>query len=195
MKQTTIRSYPLGRTASHVLGYVGAITQEELDVHATSPKTYSLGDEVGKTGVEKTYEDYLRGTPGRQTLEVDAKGNTVRELVERPASPRRRPVPDDRRQRAGDHRAVAARRARQRAQPSQQGRQLQRGTRRRFRHRRPEQRPGHRDGVVPGLRPGRVHQAASRATGGRSSTTRATSSRSTTARCKASTRRARRSSS
>ena len=63
-----------------MLGYVGAITQEELDVHATSPKTYSLGDEVGKTGVEKTYEDDLRGTPGRQTLEVDAKGNTVREL-------------------------------------------------------------------------------------------------------------------
>jgi penicillin-binding protein 2 len=80
VKQTTIRSYPLGRTASHVLGYVGAVTQEELDLHATSPKTYSLGDEVGKTGVEKTYEDDLRGTPGRQTLEVDAKGNTVRQL-------------------------------------------------------------------------------------------------------------------
>jgi penicillin-binding protein 2 len=89
VKQTTIRAYPLGRTASHVLGYVGAITQEELNVHTSSPKTYSLGDEVGKTGVEKTYEDYLRGTPGRQTLEVDAKGNTVRELAHVP------PVPGD----------------------------------------------------------------------------------------------------
>src|SRR5262249_25914197 len=80
VKQTTVRSYPLGRTASHVLGYVGAITQDELNVRATNPKTYSLGDEIGKTGVERTYEDYLRGTPGRQTLEVDAKGNTVRPL-------------------------------------------------------------------------------------------------------------------
>jgi penicillin-binding protein 2 len=81
VKQTTIRSYPLGRTASHVLGYVGAITQEELDVRTTNTKTYSLGDEIGKTGVERTYEDDLRGTPGRQVLEVDAKGNTVRELT------------------------------------------------------------------------------------------------------------------
>jgi penicillin-binding protein 2 len=89
VKQTTIRSYPLGRTASHVLGYVGAVTQQELDAHATSAKTYSLGDEIGKTGVERTYEDELRGTPGRQTLEVDSKGNTVRELSNVP------PVPGD----------------------------------------------------------------------------------------------------
>jgi penicillin-binding protein 2 len=78
--QSTIRTYPLGRTASHVLGYVGAITQEELDSRATTAKTYSTGDEIGKSGVERTYEDDLRGTPGKQVLEVDAKGNTVREL-------------------------------------------------------------------------------------------------------------------
>jgi penicillin-binding protein 2 len=85
--QTTVRSYPLGRTASHVLGYVGAITQDELNSRSSSAKTYSLGDEIGKTGVERTYEDDLRGTPGRRTLEVDAKGNTVRELSNVPPSP------------------------------------------------------------------------------------------------------------
>jgi penicillin-binding protein 2 len=84
VRQTTVRSYPLGRTASHVLGYVGAITQAELDVRTSSSKAYSLGDEIGKGGVERTYEDYLRGTPGRQTLEVDAKGNTVRQLSQVP---------------------------------------------------------------------------------------------------------------
>ncbi|HEV3225998.1 MAG TPA: penicillin-binding protein 2 [Acidimicrobiales bacterium] len=78
--QTTVRSYPLGRTASHVLGYVGSVTQDELDARKSSPKTYSLGDEIGKTGVERTYEDQLRGTPGKRVLEVDAKGTTIRQL-------------------------------------------------------------------------------------------------------------------
>ena len=80
VSQTTVRSYPLGRTASHVLGYVGSVTQDELDSRTTSPKTYSLGDEIGKTGVERTYEDELRGTPGKRVLEVDAKGTTIRQL-------------------------------------------------------------------------------------------------------------------
>jgi penicillin-binding protein 2 len=87
VQQTTVRSYPLGRTASHVLGYVGAITQDELAARKTSTKTYSLGDEIGKTGVERTYEDDLRGTPGRQVLEVDAKGETVRQLSYTPPIP------------------------------------------------------------------------------------------------------------
>ena len=85
--QTTVRSYPLGRTGSHLLGYVGSITQEELDARTASTKTYSLGDEIGKTGVERTYEDELRGTPGRQVLEVDAKGDTIRQLRYDPPIP------------------------------------------------------------------------------------------------------------
>src|SRR5436190_11091488 len=80
VSQTTVRAYPLGRTGSHVLGYVGSVTQEELDARAASAKTYSLGDEIGKTGAERTYEDELRGTPGKRVLEVDAKGTTVRQL-------------------------------------------------------------------------------------------------------------------
>ncbi len=84
---TTIRSYPYGRTASHVLGYVGSITQRELDQRENSPKTYSLDDQLGKTGVEYAYEDDLRGTPGRRVLEVDAKGNTIRQLSYTPPVP------------------------------------------------------------------------------------------------------------
>jgi penicillin-binding protein 2 len=87
--ESTIRSYPLGRTASHILGYVGSITETEYAAHKTSPKVYSLDDEVGKTGVESSYEDDLRGTPGKVVLEVDAKGNTVRQLSDTP------PVPGD----------------------------------------------------------------------------------------------------
>jgi penicillin-binding protein 2 len=85
--QTTVRDYPLGRTASHVLGYVGSVTQEELDARKNSPKEYSPGDEIGKTGVERTYEDDLRGTPGKRVFEVDAKGRTVRELSYTPPVP------------------------------------------------------------------------------------------------------------
>ena len=85
--QATVRSYPLGRTASHLLGYVGSATQEELDAKTASPKTYTPGDEIGKTGAERTYEDELRGTPGRLRLEVDAAGNTVRQLSYDPPIP------------------------------------------------------------------------------------------------------------
>jgi penicillin-binding protein 2 len=84
---TTIRNYPLARTASHVLGYVGSITQEELDTRTRDPKSYSLDDEIGKTGVERAYEGDLRGLPGRRVLEVDARGNTVRQLSYTPAVP------------------------------------------------------------------------------------------------------------
>jgi len=85
--QATVRAYPLGRTGSHVLGYVGSATQEELDARKTSPKTYKPGDEIGKTGAERTYEDDLRGTPGKLVLEVDAAGNTVRQLSYTPPAP------------------------------------------------------------------------------------------------------------
>jgi penicillin-binding protein 2 len=75
-----IRTYPFGSLAAHVLGYVGAINDEEYQARRDSPLEYQLTDEIGKSGVEVTYEEYLRGQPGRRTLEVDAEGNTVREL-------------------------------------------------------------------------------------------------------------------
>ncbi len=78
-----VRSYPYGRLASHVVGYVGAINDEEYGaaVEAGNEESYQLDDEVGKAGVERTYEADLRGTPGRRVLEVDAEGDTVRELA------------------------------------------------------------------------------------------------------------------
>lgn len=76
-----IRHYPYGRLASHVLGYVGSINDEEFALRQDSqPGEYQLTDEIGKAGVEATYEPDLRGTPGRTVYEVDANGNTVREL-------------------------------------------------------------------------------------------------------------------
>ena len=75
-----IRTYPYGTLAAHLLGYVGSINDEEYQERVDSPLEYQLTDEIGKSGVELTYEDALRGQPGRRTLEVDARGNTVQEL-------------------------------------------------------------------------------------------------------------------
>ncbi|MEY2588086.1 MAG: penicillin-binding protein 2 [Acidimicrobiaceae bacterium] len=83
----TVRTYPYGRVASHVLGYLGAITPDELAARANDPKTYQLGNDIGREGVERTYESELRGVPGKRVLEVDAKGNTVGVLSSTPPIP------------------------------------------------------------------------------------------------------------
>lgn len=70
------RSYPLSggiESLSHVLGYVGKISQEEYEVRASGG--YRRLDEIGKTGIERTYEGMLRGTLGERRIEVDAKGH------------------------------------------------------------------------------------------------------------------------
>ncbi|MGH9113636.1 MAG: penicillin-binding transpeptidase domain-containing protein, partial [Acidimicrobiales bacterium] len=50
-------------------------------------KPYTLNDEIGKTGVERTYESYLRGTPGLRRIEVDAGGDPVRVISDREPRP------------------------------------------------------------------------------------------------------------
>ncbi|HET7487639.1 MAG TPA: penicillin-binding protein 2 [Acidimicrobiales bacterium] len=69
------RTYPHGSLAAHVLGYVGEINDAELS--ARQGKGYRLGDDIGKSGVEQSFEDDLRGTPGATRLEVDAAGNVL----------------------------------------------------------------------------------------------------------------------
>jgi len=60
------RTYPLADHAAHVLGYISEITEAELNVG--SPGTYGLGDNVGRSGVEKQYEKFLQGLKGSQTV-------------------------------------------------------------------------------------------------------------------------------
>ena len=70
-----LRDYPDGTLAAHVLGYVGAITPEEVDAFRRSG--YLGNERVGQAGVERTYEQYLRGVAGRSEVEVDASGAPV----------------------------------------------------------------------------------------------------------------------
>jgi penicillin-binding protein 2 len=72
-----VRSYPEGRLASHILGYTGAITQDELKQEPF--KGLPADSVVGKSGVELSYEKVLRGKPGQRTYNVDALGRIVPE--------------------------------------------------------------------------------------------------------------------
>jgi penicillin-binding protein 2 len=83
-ERTALRSYPYGPLAVHILGYVGKINDDELaEVEDERDKPYTLNDEIGKSGVEQTYEPWLRGTPGLRRIEVDAQGDPVRVISER----------------------------------------------------------------------------------------------------------------
>jgi penicillin-binding protein 2 len=72
------RNYPYGKMMAHMLGYVSEIGGEELKVKEN--KDYSPGDYIGKYGLERTYEKYLRGVDGEKRVEVDAMGREVRTL-------------------------------------------------------------------------------------------------------------------
>jgi penicillin-binding protein 2 len=88
VQRTTVRSYPYGALGSNVLGYVGKINEGELaEREGERAKPYNLNDDIGKAGVELSYENHLRGTPGRRRIEVDAQGDPVRVISERLAKP------------------------------------------------------------------------------------------------------------
>jgi penicillin-binding protein 2 len=95
VRRESVRTYPNGTAAAHVLGYVGRINEEELAARMGTPedpvegvtKPYQPDSNIGKGGVEALFEDDLRGTPARTTVEVDANGRVVRELENTPARP------------------------------------------------------------------------------------------------------------
>lgn len=64
------RNYPYGPLVAHLLGYMGEM--QESDLSAPQAKRYETGDYIGKTGIEKVYEDSLRGDDGVRYIEVDA---------------------------------------------------------------------------------------------------------------------------
>ena len=72
-----IRSYPEGNLASHVLGYTGAITEDQLKID--SYKGLSHDTVIGQSGVESYYENTLRGDVGWQKYDVDVLGRIVPE--------------------------------------------------------------------------------------------------------------------
>jgi penicillin-binding protein 2 len=74
------RSYADGPMAAHVLGYLGEINQRQLK--SLKEQGYVVGDEIGQYGLERRWEELLRGQSGGQQVEVDALGRRVRVLHE-----------------------------------------------------------------------------------------------------------------
>jgi len=74
----SVREYPYGSLAAHVIGYLGEISPEILK--QKKKEGYQAGDEIGLSGVEATYDSELRGKVGTKKLEVDANGNSIREI-------------------------------------------------------------------------------------------------------------------
>src|SRR5581483_168057 len=81
--QLTERYYPYGSLGAQMLGWVGEINGTELA--ANKKKGYKEGDSIGKSGIEKVYEDDLRGQPQIERLEVDSKGRVLGSLGTTPA--------------------------------------------------------------------------------------------------------------
>lgn len=75
---SAVREYPFDTLAAHVFGYLGEINPEMLEKY--EEKGYIAGDEIGLSGVEYAYDEELRGKVGKYRLEVDAQGNSIREI-------------------------------------------------------------------------------------------------------------------
>lgn len=73
------RRYPSDGVAAHVFGYVGEVTTEDVE---NSQGAFVPGDFVGKAGIERRYEDRLRGIPGQRAVEVTASGQSLGEVPE-----------------------------------------------------------------------------------------------------------------
>jgi penicillin-binding protein 2 len=83
------RQYPFGKTAAHVIGYIGRISQkdaEKIDDTDDAANYYGT-DYIGKAGLEKSYEKQLHGTTGYEEVEISASGRAVRTLSHTPSQP------------------------------------------------------------------------------------------------------------
>jgi penicillin-binding protein 2 len=74
----SLRKYAYPTIFSHVIGYVGQISKEELEHEAYA--RYQITDVIGKFGIEQFYENLLSGTDGKELIEVDVTGKKVRSL-------------------------------------------------------------------------------------------------------------------
>jgi penicillin-binding protein 2 len=83
IKARLFRQYPYGELASHVLGYIGRVSDRDMErIEAEGlSANYKGTDHIGKTGLEQAYERELHGITGSEQVEVDAAGRGVRTLA------------------------------------------------------------------------------------------------------------------
>lgn len=81
----SLRQYPNKEAMAHLLGYLGQVSEDELKEPDFAG--YKSGDVVGKMGIERQYENFLKGTDGKQLAEIDSQGKVVRKLGETDGTP------------------------------------------------------------------------------------------------------------
>ena len=89
IKARLFRTYPMGETGAHVVGYIGRINQKEKEriEDSDDAANYRGTDYIGKLGVESSYESVLHGTTGVEQMETSAGGYAVRRLASHPSTP------------------------------------------------------------------------------------------------------------
>src|SRR3990167_2227062 len=80
----SIRKYPKAFAGAHLIGYVASSSEKEQD---EDPMLTIPGLKIGKVGIEKYFDSYLRGNPGHSAFEINAKRKVIRELTQRPSTP------------------------------------------------------------------------------------------------------------
>ncbi len=85
ISEQSIREYPDGTVAPHILGTIGPIYAEEYA--ELKDQGYKLNDYVGKSGIEKKYENNLRGTDGIKVIEFDVDGNVISSYMKKQPIP------------------------------------------------------------------------------------------------------------
>ena len=78
------RFYPVGVEAAHLVGHVGAANTKEVGTHPLYPLP---GFKIGKVGIERKFEDRLRGIQGKRTIEINAVGRIIKEVERTDAQP------------------------------------------------------------------------------------------------------------
>ncbi|GLR12526.1 penicillin-binding protein [Chitinimonas prasina] len=89
VKARLFRQYPMGESASHLVGYIGRLNDgdlKRLDADGRLPN-YKGTDHIGKFGLEQSYEQVLHGTTGYEQVETDAGGRAIRALNSTQATP------------------------------------------------------------------------------------------------------------
>jgi penicillin-binding protein 2 len=80
--EDSIRTYTSGSLASHILGYIGNINEDE---YRELKERYDRNDVIGRTGVESLFEDYLKGEDGEKQIDMAVDGTTTAEYVSKEA--------------------------------------------------------------------------------------------------------------
>ncbi|MFZ5803208.1 MAG: penicillin-binding protein 2 [Candidatus Omnitrophota bacterium] len=85
IKVTGLRYYPYREIASHLIGYIGKISRPEYET--ADRKRFGMNSWIGRSGIEKSMDDRLRGWRGGRQIEVDARGRLIRVLSEEEPEP------------------------------------------------------------------------------------------------------------